>query len=190
MHMSAGQWEGNTVTSQQSMLPIISQDTWQTVVGGEHLKNMTKWMILICVCGTQAVVQLHATNAVSVKAQCAGAAPALLQTLRLYALLAHLVWNGRYSILSSDVQYNRTWAWHYISFNFLSLSCSFLPGDIDAVGPEQQRAHHWCLQAWRELHILPETHQWNEHSQRLSSLLPPRQAGRQKLVSERWHHIH
>ncbi len=67
----------DTATSQHSNAHIINQSTWETVVG-EHLKNVTRKSILVCICSTQAVVQLYTHNF------CAAS-----------ALLAHPVWNRR-----------------------------------------------------------------------------------------------
>lgn len=56
-------------------------------------ENVTEWMMLIFICSTQAAVQLCATNAASVKAQWAHAAPPLHMHsfCAAYALLAHSV---------------------------------------------------------------------------------------------------
>lgn len=69
-------YERNTLSSQQSMLPMINQITLQTVVAGEHLKNVAQWTILVCICSTQAV-QLCVTNTASMKAQWTRVASAL-----------------------------------------------------------------------------------------------------------------
>lgn len=65
-----------------------------------------------------------------------------------------------------------------------------LTGDSDAAGPEQQGAHHRCLSSWCHFILLPETCEWDEHRQRMSSLLSALQARRQELLHPRRHHLH
>ncbi len=73
---------------------IIHQSTWHTVFGGEcwELENRTEMTILVCI-AVQAAVQLRVTNAASMKAQWAHAAPALYthRFCAASALLAHPV---------------------------------------------------------------------------------------------------
>lgn len=71
-----------------------------------------------------------------------------------------------------------------------SLFVYFRTGDLDAAGSEQQGAHHWCLSTWCHFLLLPETCEWDEHRQWMSSLLSALQARWQELLHPRRHHLH
>lgn len=89
------------------------------------------------------------------------------------------------------------WKWdsplempHTLIFNSSPLF-SPLSGDLDAVRPKQPGAHHRCLPARHQLHVLPATHQRDEHRQRLPPLLPAGQACLgQELLCQGRHHFH
>ncbi len=98
LHMCVGQRGGGHGRITEYAGHIIHQSTWHTVFGGEcwELENRTEMTILVCI-AVQAAVQLRATNAASMKAQWAHAAPALYthRFCAASALLAHPVWNRR-----------------------------------------------------------------------------------------------
>lgn len=62
---------------------------------------------------------------------------------------------------------------------------SLTSGDPNAVGPEQQGAHHRCFSPRRHLLLLSEARERDEHRQRLPALLPALQAGWEELLHPR-----
>ncbi len=76
LHMRVGQRGGGHGCITEFAGHIIHQSTWHSIQR-RTLENMTEMKILVFIAAIQATVQLRVTNAASMKAQWARAAPAL-----------------------------------------------------------------------------------------------------------------
>ncbi len=88
IYMRGYRGEGDTVAS-QSLLAISYIKALAPIIQRKMLENITEMTILVFIAAVQAAVQLRMTNAASMKAQWARAAPALHRTASTLA-----VWNG------------------------------------------------------------------------------------------------